>query len=252
MSKQTIFGIHAVKSALINRAETIKQLFMVQAKPNKRQQELLELASSKSVQIHYLDKTSFDKKFAAIGASLQGVVAELNSANREYHESDLKGLIESNLDKPLLILLLDGITDPHNLGAILRSADAFGVNLVISPKDKNVGLTSTVCKVACGAAETIPFIQVTNLSRTMDYLKEQGVWLYGAAGETQANLYQLELTGHIGLVMGAEGKGLRRLSREQCDALFAIPMIGSVESLNVSVATGICLAEVNRQRSHAS
>ena len=146
------------------------------------------------------------------------------------------------------LLILDNVTDPHNLGACLRSADAAGVHGVIAPKDKAVGLTSTVSKVACGAAETVPFYQVTNLARTLKELQERGIWLYGTAGEASESVFKTDLKGPIAIVMGAEGKGLRRLTRESCDHLINIPMTGSVSSLNVSVATGICLFEAVRQR----
>lgn len=148
----------------------------------------------------------------------------------------------------MLILILDGITDPHNLGACLRSADATGVDFVVIPKDKSASITPVVSKVACGAAESIPLVRVTNLARAMDILKQQGVWIFGAAGEAENLLYAMDCSGNIALVMGAEGTGLRRLTREHCDGLFSLPMMGSVESLNVSVATGVSLYEVIRQR----
>jgi len=146
-------------------------------------------------------------------------------------------------------LVLDGVTDPHNLGACLRSADAAGIQVVIAPKDRSAGLTPVACKVASGAAETVPYVQVTNLVRTLQKLQnEHGVWVIGTAGEAQASLYEADLKGNIAIVMGAEGKGMRRLTRETCDSLIKLPMKGSVESLNVSVATGICLYEAVRQR----
>jgi len=146
-------------------------------------------------------------------------------------------------------LVLDGVTDPHNLGACLRSAEAAGVQFVIVPKDNSASLTPTVVKVACGAAEVLPLVRVTNLSRTLEWLQSQGVWLVGAAGEAEQDHYQMNLTGPLAIVMGAEGKGLRRLTRERCDSLIRIPMMGEVSSLNVSVASGICLFEALRQRS---
>jgi 23S rRNA (guanosine2251-2'-O)-methyltransferase len=152
------------------------------------------------------------------------------------------------LTVPAFLLVLDGVQDPHNLGACLRSADAAGVHAVIAPKDKSVGLTPTVVKVASGAAESVPFIQVTNLARTLRSLKDRNIWIYGAAAEADQTLYQAKLTGSIALVLGAEGSGLRRLTREHCDGLLTIPMRGSVSSLNVSVATGIFLFEALRQR----
>jgi len=149
---------------------------------------------------------------------------------------------------PVLLLVLDGITDPHNLGACLRSADAAGVHAVIVPKDKSADLGPTVSKVACGAAEAVPFARVTNIARTLEALKARGVWIYGTAGEAQATVYDSDFSGPVALVMGAEGAGLRRLTRELCDHLVKLPMAGSVSSLNVSVATGICLFEAVRQR----
>jgi 23S rRNA (guanosine2251-2'-O)-methyltransferase len=149
---------------------------------------------------------------------------------------------------PVLILVLDGVTDPHNLGACLRSADAAGVDAVVVPKDKSADLNPTVRKVACGAAEVVPFVRVTNLSRTLKALQERGVWLYGTASEAEKSIYDSDLCASMALVMGAEGIGMRRLTREQCDYLVRLPMAGSVGSLNVSVATGICLFEAVRQR----
>ena len=170
----------------------------------------------------------------------------------EKNEAFLGELLAFASDKqrPLLFLVLDGVTDPHNLGACLRSGNAAGVDAVIIPQDKAVGLTAVVRKVASGAAETTPLVVVKNLARCIGSLQQQGVWVMGAAGETDSSLYDLDLTGHLALVMGSEGSGLRRLTRERCDQLFAIPMLGTVESLNVSVASGICLFEANRQRSH--
>jgi len=152
------------------------------------------------------------------------------------------------LRSPALLLVLDGVTDPHNLGACLRTADAAGVQAVILPKDRSAGLTPVVRKVACGAAEHLPVFAVTNLARALRTLQAAGLWVYGAAGEAEKSLYDVDFTGSVALVLGAEGSGLRRLTREHCDALVKIPMTGSVESLNVSVATGVLLYEVVRQR----
>ena len=153
------------------------------------------------------------------------------------------------MDQPAFLLILDNIQDPHNLGACLRSADAAGVHAVIAPKDRSVGITDTVRLVACGAAEHVPFVQVTNLARTIRQLKKSGIWIYGAAGKAAESLYKTDLSGPLAIVMGSEGKGLRRLTSEHCDFLISIPMAGSAESLNVSVAAGICLFEAVRQRS---
>ncbi len=162
-------------------------------------------------------------------------------------DDDLLRLLDGLATTPFL-LILDQVQDPHNLGACLRTADAAGVHAVIAPKDRAVSLTDTVKRISTGAAEHVPFAQVTNLARTMDQLKERGIWLIGTAGEAEQNIYQIDLTGPLALVMGFEGSGLRRLTREKCDMLARIPMFGSIESLNVSVATGVCLFEAVRQR----
>jgi 23S rRNA (guanosine2251-2'-O)-methyltransferase len=178
----------------------------------------------------------------------QGVVASIQEASsRHWDEKALWALLDE-LPGPALLLVLDGVTDPHNLGACLRSADAAGVHAVIVPRDKSADLTPVSRKVACGAAEVVPFVRVTNLARTLEALKERGIWLYGAAGEAEKTIYDSDLAGPLALVMGAEGAGLRRLTRECCDYLVKLPMAGSVSSLNVSVATGVCLFEVVRQR----
>ena len=163
------------------------------------------------------------------------------------NENDLFEILR-HLQQPPFLLILDGLQDPHNLGACLRSADAAGVHAVIVPKDRAVSLTDTVCKVACGAAEHVPLVTVTNLARTLKQLKELGLWLVGTADDAKQSLYDVDLTGPLALVMGAEGKGLRRLTKEHCDFLVHIPMAGSVECLNVSVAAGVCLFEAVRQR----
>ena len=175
----------------------------------------------------------------------QGIIANVKAA-RTLNEKDLDDIIAKETTP--FFLVLDGVTDPHNLGACLRSADAAGVHGVIVPKDKSAKLNGTARKVACGAAETVPFIQVTNLARTLRDIKEAGVWVVGTAGETDTTLFNANLTGPMAVVMGAEGDGMRRLTREHCDELVKIPMVGTVSSLNVSVATGICLFEVLRQR----
>lgn len=167
------------------------------------------------------------------------------------NEDDLYEIIEKQKDK-VFLLILDNVQDPHNLGACLRSADASGVHAVVIPKDRSVGMTDTVRHVAAGAAENIPLITVTNLARTLDELKKMGIWLVGTADEAQQVIYEVDLRGPIAIVMGAEGKGLRRLTRESCDFLAKLPMYGTVECLNVSVATGICLFEVVRQRNYKS
>ena len=196
------------------------------------------------ISVQFLNRQTLDKK--AEGEVHQGIIARVHSLP-ELNEHDLDCLLEQQ-NTPLL-LVLDGVTDPHNLGACLRTADAAGVNAVIVPKDKSAQLNSTARKVACGAAENVPLIRVTNLARTLRELqKRHNVWVVGTAGETTETLYQTKLTGALALVMGAEGEGMRRLTREHCDQLISIPMMGSVSSLNVSVATGVCLFEIVRQR----
>ena len=177
----------------------------------------------------------------------QGVIAYCKSAST-YSEGDLKELL-ADLKEPAFLLILDGVQDPHNLGACFRSADAAGVHAIIAPKDRSVGLTASVSKVASGAAETVPFVQVTNLARTLEMLKEMGIWIYGAAGEAEQSLFKTDLKGSIALVLGSEGEGLRRLTRDTCDVLVKIPMHGSVSSLNVSAAAAVFLFEAVRQRS---
>lgn len=244
MSEQLVYGVHAVTALFSNPHRNVKKLYISQDRQDKRIQDLLNKAIEAQVHIEKLSTQKMNERF--VNASHQGVVASA-SALPDYGEAHLQALLDA-AKQPGLILILDGVTDPHNLGACLRSADATGVDFVIIPKDKNATVTPVVSKVACGAAESVPLVRVTNLVRTMELLKEQGVWIYGAAGEANSSLYQLDCTGTMAIVMGAEGEGLRRLTREHCDGLFSLPMNGSVESLNVSVATGVSLYEVVRQR----
>lgn len=244
MSEQFVFGIHAVSALLANPRRVTHKLFVSQERVDAKFQDLIKKAEEANIPVESLNSQKMNQRFAEFVH--QGVVASA-SPLPDYNESDLLFLLES-AKKPGLILILDGVTDPHNLGACLRSADAAGVDFVVIPKDKSASVTPTVSKVACGAAESVPIVRVTNLARAMDILKEQGVWIYGAAGEAKSSLYQVDCLGTIAIAMGAEGEGLRRLTRERCDGLFALPMLGTVDSLNVSVATGISLYEVVRQR----
>ena len=180
------------------------------------------------------------------GARHQGVIAMADEMRMPQFIED----VLETLDEPPLLLLLDGVQDPHNLGACLRVADGAGCHAVIAPKDRACGLTTTAAKVASGAAETVPYIVVTNLARTMRDLKDRGIWMVGTADDAPQSLWKAKLDGAIGLVLGAEGEGLRRLTRDTCDHLVSIPMMGSVESLNVSVASGVCLYEARRRRGH--
>lgn len=245
MTEQYIYGVHAVAALLANPHRTIKMLYINQDRLDARMQDLLAAAQQKNIPVERLSAPKMNQRFADVVH--QGVVASAGKLP-EYIEADLEGLLASS-KQPCLILILDGVTDPHNLGACLRSADAAGVDFVIIPKDKNASITPVVSKVACGAAESVPLVRVTNLARAMELIKQQGVWIYGAAGEAEASVYNLDCKTSIAIVMGAEGKGMRHLTRQQCDGLFSLPMLGTVTSLNVSVATGICLYEVLRQRS---
>lgn len=244
MSEQFVFGIHAVAALLANPRRVVNRLFISQDRADNKLQDLITKAELARIPIESLNNQKMNQRFA--DCVHQGIVASA-SALPDYNESDLLSLLESS-KKPGLILILDGVTDPHNLGACLRSADAAGVDFVVIPKDKSASVTPVVSKVACGAAESVPIVRVTNLVRAMDLLKEQGVWIYGAAGEAKSSLYQLDCKSTIAIAMGAEGEGLRRLTREHCDGLFSLPMLGTVDSLNVSVATGVSLYEVVRQR----
>lgn len=240
---QWLYGLHALESLIEREPERLIELFVLKGRTDQRLTDIVNQARRFGVSVQFCQRRTLDDKVE--GAQHQGIVARAKPA-KVMDESDLDRIIASH-EVPFL-LVLDGVTDPHNLGACIRSADGAGVHAVIVPKDKSAGLSPTVSKVACGAAEVIPFIQVTNLARTLKELQQAGVWVVGTAGEAEQTLYQARLTGPMALVMGAEGKGMRRLTREHCDELIKLPMAGSVSSLNVSVATGICLFEVVRQR----
>ncbi|PID48964.1 MAG: 23S rRNA (guanosine(2251)-2'-O)-methyltransferase RlmB [Proteobacteria bacterium] len=244
MAKTIIYGIHAVDSAIRNDPHNLGSIWIEQRTRNERLRELQKTITHSG--LHTLQATAQQLDRMATGARHQGIVAEY-FRGQTYTENDLYDLLDKLQDTPFL-LILDGVTDPHNLGACLRTADAVGVQAVIAPKDNAVGLTPTVRKVASGAAETVPFIPVTNLVRTLDNLKERGIWLTGTSDKATENLYQVNFKGPMALVMGAEDKGIRRLTEERCDFLVAIPMLGQVSSLNVSVASGVCLYEALRQR----
>lgn len=242
-SNNLVFGIHAVEALLVRQPERVYRLCVLADRKDKKLENILSLARELGVTVDLASRAELDRMCSE--ANHQGIIA-FCSKIKSYGESDLKELL-SSVDVPF-VLILDGVQDPHNLGACFRSADAAGVHAIIAPKDKAVGITPVVSKVACGAAETMPFVQVTNLARTMEHLKEAGIWLYGADGSATQSVYGTKLSGPIGIVMGAEGSGMRRLTRELCDVLLKIPMKGTVESLNVSVATGIFLFEASRQR----
>ena len=243
-SNDWVFGIHAINALLKHRPEAVIQIYLQSGRLDERISEITDRANSLGIPLEVLDKSELDKK--AQGTH-QGALALCKEIKIEYNENYLEQLLE-NLKHPPLMLVLDGVTDPHNLGACLRSAEAAGVDAVIVAKDKSVLINATVRKVACGAAEIIPFIVVTNLVRCLQQLQKRGVWIMGAAGEADKSLYQADLKGSLALVLGAEGAGLRRLTRETCDQLISIPMFGETSSLNVSVATGVMLFEAVRQR----
>ena len=240
-----VFGLHAVEAVLKHHHNSVDHLLVLEGRDDPRMESILARAQRVNVRVETVVRARLDEQANGVH---QGVIAVCRQLHLERSEAQLKELLDT-LEQPPFLLVLDGVTDPHNLGACLRSAEAAGVHGVIVPKDKSSLLNATARKVACGAAEVIPFFAVTNLVRTLKTLQEAGVWIYGAAGEATASIYQTDLRGPAALVMGSEGTGMRRLTRESCDALFAIPMAGEVSSLNVSVSAGICLFEAVRQRS---
>lgn len=239
-----VFGIHTVSALLQRDSERVRALWVQRGGKAARLEQVLSTARRAGVPIHRVERPTLDE--LAHGARHQGVVAEYRGAPPRG-EAELGALLDG-LQGPPFLLVLDGLQDPHNLGACLRSADAAGVHAVITRRDRAVGLTPVARKVASGAAETVPLFQVTNLARVLKELQTRGVWVAGAAEEADAGLFETDLSGPLALVLGGEGKGLRRLTREHCDVLVSIPMRGAVESLNVSVAAGVCLFEALRQR----
>ncbi len=244
---ELIFGLHAVEAALKYQAQDVEQIWLDSQRRDARIKTIASLAKKSNVRINKVSRDYLQEHFG--DQRHQGVVAS-TVAGKAGNDIDLQQILQQQ-QQPFL-LVLDGVQDPHNLGACLRSADAAGVHAVIVPRDRAAGLTATVRKVASGAAESVPLIQVTNLARTLRELKDAGVWLVGLAGESDQDLYATDLKGPLAVVMGAEGEGMRRLTKEHCDFLVRIPMAGIVSSLNVSVATGICLFEVVRQRAGAN
>lgn len=248
-SPKVLFGFHAVGVRLKTAPHTIVEVYYEATRRDARMRQFLERAREAGVRLIEADALRIAKLAGSHGH--QGVAARVQALAQQHSLDDLLDDLEAQGVRNPLLLVLDGVTDPHNLGACLRNADAAGVAAVIVPKDKSAPMTATVSKVACGAAETVPLVRVTNLARTMRALQEKGIWFVGTAGEATHDIYQSKLTGPLAIVMGAEGDGMRRLTRETCDDLIKIPMAGSVSSLNVSVATGICLFEAVRQRSLA-
>jgi len=241
-STRFIFGFHAVTSRLRQNPNSIREIFIDATRTDQRAQELIKLAENKK--IHVISCTGSKLNSMSGNDRHQGIVANIDSISNYVGIDD----ILDGLTEPARLLVLDGIQDPHNLGACLRVADAFGVHAVIAPKDRAVGLTPTVYKVSSGAADTVPYISVTNLARTLKQLKEQGIWIIGTAEDAEHDLTHFRISGSVAWVFGSEEKGLRRLTRENCDQLVRIPMQGNIESLNVAVSAGICLFETHRQQ----
>ncbi len=239
-----LIGIHAVDAALTHDAGNLVELYIESGSQNARVKELGERAREMGVKPHARDRAALDRMTG--GARHQGVVARYK-APAPLPESALEGLAEK-AGRTALFLVLDGITDPHNLGACLRSAEAAGVTAVVVPKDRAVGVTPTVRRASAGAADRVPIVSATNLARALRHLKDAGVWLVGLAGDAPQSLYALDLQGPMAIVLGSEGEGLRRLTRQNCDFLACIPMRGDIDSLNVSVTAGIALFEALRQR----
>jgi 23S rRNA (guanosine2251-2'-O)-methyltransferase len=244
VTNSVAYGTHAVRVLLTRSPARVRRVLLASGRDAGRHAEIKALAQRAGIQVSAADDSMLDR--LAEGGRHQGVVAEI-APRAGDPETQLEEALEAAGDAPLL-LVLDGVQDPHNLGACLRSADAAGVAAVIAPRDRAAGLTPVVRKVAAGAAETVPFVAVVNLARTLRELKERGIWLVGTDIETDKAIYEADFKGPAAIVMGSEGEGMRRLTRECCDQLVSIPMAGAVESLNVSVATGIVLFEAVRQR----
>lgn len=242
MSQKLLFGFHAVSVRLKVAPKSIRELHADAGRKDQRMKQFLAKAEEAGLRVIESD----DERLQQMAGTHrhQGVVARVEAVRQARSLDDLL----DELETPALLLVLDGITDPHNLGACLRVADGAGVHAVIAPKDHSVGVNATVAKVASGAAETIPYFMVTNLARTLSELKERDIWVVGTAGDAPASLYQADFRRGVALVLGAEGSGMRQLTRKNCDELISIPMLGGVESLNVSVASGVCLYEALRQR----
>jgi 23S rRNA (guanosine2251-2'-O)-methyltransferase len=246
MKNKILFGFHAVTARIRHDANTVEALYVDASRKDKRMQEMLRLAKERGVRVAEADE---NRLFRLAGTRHhQGVVAQAKRLSLAHNLDELLDGVEEEV----LLLVLDSVTDPHNLGACLRVADSVGAHGVIVPRDRSVGLNATVAKVASGAENTVPYIPVTNLARALRELKERGIRVLGTAEEATQSLYETDLTDSLALIMGSEGEGLRRLTRETCDTLVRIPMFGSVESLNVSVASAVCLYEARRQRTGKS
>ena len=245
-NKKLIYGFHAVNARLFQNPKSLLELYVATGRQDARMRDAILKAESEGIRILSVDSARLD---GMSGHARHQGIAALIDTNKSYVTLDD---VLDNLTEAPLLLVLDGVTDPHNLGACLRVADAMGAHAVIAPKDRSAGLNATVSKVACGAAEVVPYVTVTNLARTLRDLKDAGVWIAGTAMDTTTDLFHCDAAGPLAWVMGSEGEGMRRLTRELCDVLVNIPMFGTVESLNVSVASGMVLAESRRQRQVAA
>jgi 23S rRNA (guanosine2251-2'-O)-methyltransferase len=242
---KVLFGFHAVGVRLKTAPQSIIEIYYEPTRRDQRMRQFLERVKEAGVRLIEADGLRIAKLAGSHGH--QGVAARVNAVEQARSLDELLEGLEAEGTAPLL-LVLDGVTDPHNLGACLRVADGAGAHAVIAPKDHAVGINATVAKVASGAAETMPYFMVTNLARTLNELKERNIWVIGTSGDADKTLYQADLKGPVALVLGAEGDGMRQLTRKTCDELVSLPMKGAVESLNVSVASGVCLYEALRQR----
>lgn len=240
---EIIYGIHAVEAAIRNQPENVLQVFIQQGRNDNRIKTLLSIAQNSGVSIQSISNDKLKEKCPK--ARHQGVVAEIRRSKSSAISLD--DILEK---ESVLLLILDEVQDPHNIGACLRTADAVGVDAVVVSKNRSPALTPVIRNVASGAAETVPYIMVSNLARALDKIKESNVWVMGTSGDADQTIYEADANQRLAIVMGSEGKGMRRLTREACDELISIPMQGSVESLNISVATAVCLYEVRRQQQH--
>jgi len=244
MAKQShdlIYGIHAVDAVIRNQPENVLQVFVQQGRNDDRVKKILSIAQNSGVSVQTISNDKLKEKCPK--SRHQGVIAEVRRS------SDEAVTLEDLLNREqLLLLILDEVQDPHNIGACLRTADAAGVDAVIVSKNRSPALTAVIRNVASGAAETVPYIMVSNIAQALEKIKESNVWVIGTSGDASQTIYQTQVNARMALVMGSEGKGIRRLTAEACDELVSIPMQGSVESLNISVATAVCLFEIRRQQ----
>ncbi|MEO0002516.1 MAG: 23S rRNA (guanosine(2251)-2'-O)-methyltransferase RlmB [Burkholderiales bacterium RIFOXYC12_FULL_65_23] len=244
-SPKVLFGFHAVGVRLKTAPQSIIEIYYESSRRDARMRQFIDRAKEAGARLIEADSLRIAKLCGSHGH--QGVAARVNEVEQVRSLDELLEQLEADGIAPLL-LVLDGVTDPHNLGACLRVADGAGAHAVIAPKDHAAGINATVAKVASGAAETMPYFMVTNLARTLNELKERNIWIIGTSDDADKTVYQVDLKGPVALVLGAEGQGMRQLTRKTCDELVSIPMKGAVESLNVSVASAVCLYEALRQR----